>query len=49
MVGSDQNGNITSFTTTAALQEMFARYGLLKRIVSDNGPQFLSKKIQILL
>jgi len=36
-------GKITSLTTIAALQDIFARYGLPKRIVSDNCPQFRSK------
>ena len=34
----------TTATTLTALRKMFAQYGLLEQIVSDNGPQFVSEE-----
>ena len=34
----------TAARTITALREMFARYGILQQLVSDNGPQFVSQQ-----
>ena len=36
----------TTFKTIVTLREMFARYGLPKQIVTDNGPQFISEEFR---
>ena len=36
----------TAARTVAVLREMFARYGILCQVVSDNGPQFISEEFQ---
>ncbi|GBL90086.1 hypothetical protein AVEN_115936-1, partial [Araneus ventricosus] len=32
--------------TTTLIEEFFMRYGILRRIISDNGPQFISSILQ---
>ena len=39
--------SITSSSTIRALREIFSRHGILKSIVSDNGPQFFLHRISI--
>ena len=36
----------TSAKTITVLREMFARYGIPRTVVSDNGPQFVSEEFQ---
>ncbi len=36
--------HITTATVTAALSDLFARWGLCKEIITDNGPQFASQE-----
>ena len=44
VVGGGENGLTTTKKTLDVLRNMFACYGLPEQIVSDNGPQFVSKK-----
>jgi hypothetical protein len=39
----------TTASTIAVLQQLFARYGLPREVVSDNGPQFISKEFNTFL
>ena len=39
----------TSGRTIGVLREMFARYGIPKQLVSDNGPQFTSSEFESFL
>ena len=38
----------TSEKTIGVLRDLFARYGLLEQIISDNGPQFTSEEFETL-
>ena len=40
--------NITSKTTVEMLRDCFSRFGLPRTIVSDNGPTFVSKEVEVL-
>ena len=41
--------NMTAGKTIAKLREIFSRYGLLKQLVSDNGPQLVSEEFESFL
>ena len=45
----DMGTNTTSDRVIAVLRELFARFGLPKYIVSDNGTSFVSKNFKIFL
>ncbi|XP_063914805.1 uncharacterized protein K02A2.6-like [Zophobas morio] len=40
--------NITSKTTVEMLRDCFSRFGLPRTVVSDNGPTFVSKEVEVL-
>ena len=39
----------SSAATIQELRQMFATYGIPEKLVSDNGPQFISKEFEIFL
>ena len=39
----------TSSKTIAVLRHLFAKYGIPEQIVSDNGPQFVSKEFEVFM
>ena len=39
-------GSTTAVTAIKQLQQIFATYGLPLQIVTNNGPQFVAKKVQ---
>ena len=41
--------NTTSGTTIKVLRNLFASYGLLQQVVTDNGPQFTSAEFTIFM
>ena len=41
--------DISSAKTVRVLKDIFARFGLLEEILSDNGPQFVSKEFETFL
>ena len=44
-----ETGNTTSGSTVNALRKLFASYGLLQQVVTDDGPQFMSAESTIFM
>ena len=49
MAGSMSHEQNTSEYTIIALRDIFARYGLPRQLVSDNGPQFTYVEFDVYL
>ena len=39
-------GSTTACRTISCLRELFARFGVSKQVVTDNGPQFVSAEFK---